>query len=530
MKITRNIVCTAAIGCALAFGLSACGDSDSGTSSSGKSEYDYVWKSQSDFIRCTESLNGKKAYYTPDDLVLVCEYDESVEDWEWVDHAEIEPKSSASEDLSCSSKIVESSASDDEVSSSSESEDSSSSNSAESSSSEDTCVEYIPEEALPEDPAAAEPQYVVTEVCEDVGACDAMDKNDVSTWHFVREDNFGDDMEYTYSIDADGKTLVLTTVDSEGAKKEDRTSYSFYDMSKEISVTMAFGAVKSTCEDGNGNKNKAKACTKDSVLVEDSAVQWSPENVDADSKYDAAANTLTDLRDNKVYKTAKIGEQVWMAENLNYAYLNQTSEGESGLLAPLDSSSFCYNNNPKNCEKMGRLYLWSAAMDSAAVFSDAGRYCGKYEDFRDGKENSKRCKPEGAVRGVCPKGWHLPSKDEFIELFATVDKTTEEGYNYNVEVAYMLKSVCGWKEHGEMGIDKYGFAALPAGERPFNGGYNGAGANASFWTSSKYDDDTYPNLNSLTAAYDAGFMYNYKSAYLTKTFRSSAISVRCVMD
>ncbi len=77
---------------------------------------------------------------------------------------------------------------------------------------------------------------------------------------------------------------------------------------------------------------------------------------------------LTDARDGQVYRTVEIGDQIWMAENLNYAYMVKTQE--------LDSSSFCYGNKVENCEKYGRLYLWSAAVDSAALFSENGKGCG----------------------------------------------------------------------------------------------------------------------------------------------------------
>ena len=59
---------------------------------------------------------------------------------------------------------------------------------------------------------------------------------------------------------------------------------------------------------------------------------------------------ITDERDGHVYKTVKIGEQIWMAENLNYAYPKQDSSS--------DSVSWCYNNEPDNCAKYGRLYTW----------------------------------------------------------------------------------------------------------------------------------------------------------------------------
>ena len=79
---------------------------------------------------------------------------------------------------------------------------------------------------------------------------------------------------------------------------------------------------------------------------------------------------MTDERDGQVYKTVYVEsiDRTWMIQNLNYAYLQPTAE--------LDSSSWCQNDDPENCEKDGRLYIWSAAMDSAALFSEDGKDCG----------------------------------------------------------------------------------------------------------------------------------------------------------
>ncbi len=124
--------------------------------------------------------------------------------------------------------------------------------------------------------------------------------------------------------------------------------------------------------------------------------------------------TMTDERDGQVYRTVTFNqlarvnepefawvedsvETTWMIENLKYAYLEPTET--------LDSSSICDDDYEGGtlCEKYGRLYLWSAMMDSAAVFSEDAKGCGK----------GVNCSFSGNVRGVCPEGWHVPSEEEW---------------------------------------------------------------------------------------------------------------------
>lgn len=98
----------------------------------------------------------------------------------------------------------------------------------------------------------------VTEQCTEVFACDAIVKGDFSTWNFIRKDSFGDDMQYIYSVD--GKSLILTTIDSEGNEKVNNSSYAMYDMTTAVSQEMAFNAVKSTCVGGGGNNRMVTVC------------------------------------------------------------------------------------------------------------------------------------------------------------------------------------------------------------------------------------------------------------------------------
>lgn len=85
----------------------------------------------------------------------------------------------------------------------------------------------------------------------DGGACDAMDKNDVSTWHFIGKDAFGDDVEYTYSVNADDD-LVLSTKGVNGSNEK----VVAHNMSKAAYAEMAFSAAKSTCESVGGNERQ----------------------------------------------------------------------------------------------------------------------------------------------------------------------------------------------------------------------------------------------------------------------------------
>lgn len=135
-------------------------------------------------------------------------------------------------------------------------------------------------------------------------------------------------------------------------------------------------------------------------------VSSSSENVLSSSFYADAFGTMTDERDGQTYKTVTINGLTWMIQNLNYAYLQPTLD--------LDSSSLCYDNIPSNCDEYGRLYLWSATVDSAALFGEEGKGCGYFASEEDwhvcftGKDKS--------VRGVCPEGWRLPTFNEMFDL------------------------------------------------------------------------------------------------------------------
>lgn len=218
--------------------------------------------------------------------------------------------------------------------------------------------------------------------------------------------------------------------------------------------------------------------------------------------------TLVDERDKKTYKTVVIGSQIWMARNLNYRYKRNEQSSD------LDSMSFCYDNDPANCNSYGRLYTWAAAMDSAGKFSTNGAECGF----------GRTCSPTYPVRGVCPEGWHLPTKAEFDTLLARANAG-----QYNADL--ILKSTSGWNNFSNRsgnGSDAYAFSAYPAGYRDLEfyeiryNVYYQKGDYAYFWSSTE-DGEEQANGMRLSVT-------NVGSRGYDKDFKVKGFSVRCVKD
>ena len=261
---------------------------------------------------------------------------------------------------------------------------------------------------------------------------------------------------------------------------------------------------KSSASEGNSSDSE-EPDSSGSEGVEGSSASVPGGSSDA-STYDVVTGMLTDSRDGQTYRTVKIGDQVWMAENLNYAYTG-VPYNYSGYTS--DSTSWCYDNKPANCAKYGRLYTWAAAMDSVGTWSTNGKGCGYDKTCSDASAGSATM-----VRGICPKGWHLPSNDEWRALFTAVGGSSTAGSK--------LKSVTGWNAYsGITNEDAFGFSALPAGYRNNRGGYDNGGNNAYFWSSTE---------NNSSYAYYMYLDYDDDYAYLYGDFKNYWFSVRCLKD
>jgi uncharacterized protein (TIGR02145 family) len=184
-----------------------------------------------------------------------------------------------------------------------------------------------------------------------------------------------------------------------------------------------------------------------------------------------------DVRDGKSYNTVLIGTQCWMKENLNY----QTASG-----------SFCYDNNPSNCNTYGRLYYWDVIMNG---------------------ENSSNSIPSG-VQGICPTGWHIPSDAEIGLL--------SESLGGGAIAGKKMKDPAHWDP--TYANNESGFSALPGGLRLPPGYCESVGDKAYFWASSWFDN----------GSYSGGDFYSLENTSNSITrfyFNSSGgMSVRCLKN
>ena len=129
---------------------------------------------------------------------------------------------------------------------------------------------------------------------------------------------------------------------------------------------------------------------------------------------------MTDGRDGKTYKTIDVDGKTWMAENLNFA--------DSSKLPILEGNNRCYDDDPSECVAFGRLYSREAALN----------------DSRCTCHNEACPSTSGTAQGVCPDGWHIPSKSEAQQLENSVNQSSNK-----------LKSSYGWNG-GKAGTNEKG--------------------------------------------------------------------------
>jgi uncharacterized protein (TIGR02145 family) len=214
--------------------------------------------------------------------------------------------------------------------------------------------------------------------------------------------------------------------------------------------------------------------------------------------------TFVDGRDGHEYRWVRIGEQIWMAENL--AYLPEVSPPTD--YSPVNGLKYVYNHTNNSIDEAkasfnystyGVLYNWTAAMHDAT---------GSVVD------------PSG-VQGICPDGWHLPSNDEWFELIYYVGGNWEDPFNTNAGGHLKEVEYSHWSNPNTGAANTYGFTGLPGGAYFSNdgGSFDYLGSEAFWWSS---DVDTIGSSWGLSTENE--FIHWY---YSDKSYGNS---VRCIKD
>lgn len=148
-----------------------------------------------------------------------------------------------------------------------------------------------------------------------------------------------------------------------------------------------------------------------------------------------SSGTFTDSRDGNIYKWIRIGDQIWMAENLKAIKYNDNTEIPNVTIADswvnLSTGAYCWYNNNISNSSYGALYNWFAV--------------------KTGK--------------LAPVGWHVPSETEWAEL---------ESYISTNSISL---------------LNTTGFNALKAGWRDLNGGsFYDLGTKGYWWTNTETEN------------------------------------------
>ena len=287
--------------------------------------------------------------------------------------------------------------------------------------------------------------------------------------------------------------LTLLTIFS-GCQKEPTASFTVSSTSIEVGESVSFTNTSADADSyewdfGDGNTSSTVSPTHTyntagTYTVSLTAISKNEKKKDKATgvitvKIQVQTGTLTDDRDGQTYTTVKIGNQWWMAENLNY----YTSSG-----------SWYYDNDSSTyADTYGRLYDWETACNS------------------------------------CPTGWHLPTDEEWktLEMYLGMSQVeADAGGLRGTDEGGKLKETgtTHWYSPNTGATNESGFTALPGGFRLSDGSFYYLGKYAKyayFWTATEID---------ASYAWYRILGFNYTEIlrnYYTKPYGRS---VRCVKD
>ncbi len=187
------------------------------------------------------------------------------------------------------------------------------------------------------------------------------------------------------------------------------------------------------------------------------------------------------------YKTIKINDQEWMAENLNAGFFRNgdpipeaKTDAEWFQAGKEGKPAWCYYENKiENGNRYGRLYNWYAVND---------------------------------LRCLAPVGWHVSSDAEWRLVTDFLGGEDAAGTK--------MKSNYGWNTDGN-GTNESRFTGLPGGCRDLNGKFSGIGIIGFWWSSTEKDKSL-----AWYRCIDLSPYYVYRTNY----YKQNGLSVRCIKD
>jgi len=211
--------------------------------------------------------------------------------------------------------------------------------------------------------------------------------------------------------------------------------------------------------------------------------------------YGVEKSQFCDERDGKLYVKVDIGSKTWMAENLKH------TGGRS------------YDNNNHYSDKYGKLYDWVTAMALSPECNSSS--CASQIN------NTKH-------QGICPSGWHLPSKDEWAALVTAVGGKNVAGQKLKAKTEWLSDD-----DDPNVGKDNFGFAALPGGYcyssydeywDDYDFICKDAGKDGYWWSNTEDEGEKNYHANRLKID------YNEKETNIFYDTKDKYFSVRCVKD
>lgn len=275
---------------------------------------------------------------------------------------------------------------------------------------------------------------------------------------------------------------------SSSSEKADASSSSVKVQESSSSVKVEESSSSAKTDASSSSEKPAESSSSEKVAGSSSSEKSSSSVVQScktKTEDNCIYGTLYDDRNGKTYKTVKIGEQWWMAENLN---LNYQEKGYAVCHCDLDTT---------HCLKFGSLCYWPAIVDQGAKYNTGNEKC----------DTQTHCNPEKPVSGICPMGWHVPSLSDF-----------------NILITYVGgQDVAGKKlrSRENKGDDSYGFSLLSVITFDFDDEHF------------KYDNIAYLATSDESGKdrfYNIYFDNKNDGAYRRSEFKTSFASVRCIRD